>query len=497
MLNLRSLLATVLVSISFASAKADSITIPNFSFEQPEVPAGAPAYPALIDWQQTPKRADYVENPPFTWSVLAGVFPNTPSDSPDHLDNMDGKQAAYLFSERENGVLQQLDTKYATGTSYTLTLGIAASPNSPLQPGATLAISLYYTNATGDIVPIKTTTVTYDTNAFPTGTHFNDFIVKAPAVQNSDPSIGKNIGILIKSTTTDQLAGGVWDIDNVRLTATREFVQVPNFSFENPPVPQGAPAYPVINNWQKSPMPAYWDEASMGPWDNLTGVFPNPAPGEAGYIDNIDRAQAAYMFATPGAGIYQDLPTKYELNATYTVTAAIIGSSAIPPTNNTPITVALYYRDPQSNMVTVASKTVEFNSQNFPNATHMVDISATSHGVVSGAPWLNSNIGVYIASASDFTTAGGVWDIDNVRVKVDHGVTLRFALEGTNLRISWDSQPGVQYLPLRADRISGVPGDYTFVPFADSAVGDGSELSLTVPITGSMSFYEVRSPVSP
>jgi hypothetical protein len=497
MLTIRKLFCAIVVITAAISAQAGPVAVPNYSFEQPPVPEGTPAYPVHVAWQQTPKRADYVENPPFTWNVLTGVFPNTDTNSTDRIDNMDGDQAAYLFSERENGIFQQLDATFATGTSYKLTVGIVNSPNIPPFVGATLAISLYYTNATGDIVTVATTTVTYDTNTFPKGTHLVDFSVKAPAVQNSDPSIGKNIGILIKSTVTDQLAGGVWDLDNVRLVAIHEFVQVSNFSFENPAVPSDTPAYPFFNNWQKFPKPAYWDETSMGPWDNLTGVFPNPAADQPGHIDNVERAQAAYLFATPGNGFFQDLPTKYELNATYTVTAAIIGSTAIPPTNNTPITIALYYRDGQSNMVTVATKTVEFTAQNFPNPTNMVDISANSHAVVPPAPWLNKNIGVYVASAAGFDTAGGVWDVDNIRIKVSHGVALRLAQEGTSLRIAWDSEPGVEYQVLTAPSVSSSILEYAFVPYGNVLTGTGGELSVVAPISDRIAFFEVRSPITP
>jgi hypothetical protein len=274
--------AALLFTIVVAS-RAEVVTVPNFSFEQPPVPAGAPAYPVHVDWQQTPKRADYVESGQFTWNVLTGVFPNSAADSADHIDNMDGAQAAYLFNERENGIFQILPTKFATGFSYTLTVGLAVSANIPPPTAASLQLILYYTNASG-IVPVATTPVIYDSATF-TGTHFRDVTVKVAALQNSAAANNQNIGIMIKSTSSDQMLGGVWDIENVRLTATREFVQVPNFSFENPAVPAGAPAYPVINNWQKLPQPANWNEATGGPWTNLTGLFPNPATGEPGHIE--------------------------------------------------------------------------------------------------------------------------------------------------------------------------------------------------------------------
>jgi hypothetical protein len=484
-----------LIAAGLVASQGANLTVPNHSFEQPPVPPETPAYPVHVAWQQTPKRADYVENPPFTWNVLTGVFPNSAAGATDHLPNMDGAQAAYLFAERENGIFQMLDTTFATGTSYTLKVSLVGSANIPPTTGSTLDLMLYYTNANGTIVSAGATTVTYNTTSFPDTAQFRDFSVKVPAKLNSDPAIGKKIGIMIKSTAAE--AGGVWDIDNVRVVAEREFVQVPNFSFENPTVPAGVPASPVFNNWQKFPKPAYWDEGTMGAWDNLTGIFPNPGADQPGHIDNIDRNQAAYLFATPGSGIYQDLTTRYELDQTYTITAGIIGSTAIPPTNNTPITIALYYRDAESNMVTVASKTVAFNTENFPNATRMVDFAATSRTVSSLAPWLGKNIGVYVASAAGFDQAGGVWDVDNIRITVDQGVRLSIARQGADLRISWETEAGVQYQLMKADRVSSAPGDYTFAPFGNTVAGTGGVVFTTVPMTDTMAFFEVRAPVTP
>jgi hypothetical protein len=409
---------------------------------------------------------------------------------------MNGAQAAYLFNERENGIFQILPAKFTSGYAYTLTVGVVGSANIPPTVGATLDLTLYYTNSAG-IVPLATSRLLFDPAIFPTNKNFIDFGIKAPALQNSDPANNQNIGILIKASSPNDKSGGVWDIDNVRLTFVRELLMVPNFSFENPPVPAGAPAYPVINNWQKFPQPSYWDEPTMGPWTNLTGIFPNPASGEAGHIENVERNQAAYIFATVGNGIFQDLNTKYELDSSYTLTVAVVGSTAIPPTNNTPLTIALYYRDAQNNMVTTASKTIAFNSQNFPNATHMVDISATSPATAAGTPWLNKNIGVFIASAAGFDNSGGVWDVENVRIKVNHSVTLRSDLAASNLLLSWDSEPGVVYQLIKATSLSSSNGESAFSDFGDPMLGTGGEMTVSIPITDQVAFFEMRSPITP
>ena len=68
------------------------------------------------------------------------------------------------------------------------------------------------------MVPVAATTVTYNTNVFTNITHLLDFQAMVPEVRASDSAIGQNIGIQFQSTVAPNLIGGVWDLDNVRLT---------------------------------------------------------------------------------------------------------------------------------------------------------------------------------------------------------------------------------------------------------------------------------------
>jgi hypothetical protein len=457
-------------AISFAAAvvcRADNIDVPNYSFEQPPVPPGAPAYPVFNNWEKFPQPAYWDEPTMGAWNNVTGVFPNPAAGEQGHIDNVDGAQAAYIFATPGSGIFQDLNTKFEFGNAYSLTVAITSSTQIPPTANTPISIALYYRDAQSNMVTVATKTVQFSDTNFPNPTHMVDISVKSDAIRSGSPALDKNIGIYISSASDFGNAGGVWDADNVRLTAVRELVQVPNFSFESPTVPPGAPAYPVFDNWQKFPQPAYWDEPNMGAWNNVTGVFPNPAASEQGHIDNVEGAQAAYIFATPGSGIFQDLNTQFEAGNAYTLTVAITSSTQIPPTANTPISIALYYRDAQNNMVPVATKSVQFNNTNFPNPVHMVDVSVTSDTVSSSAPYLNKNIGVYISSASDFTNAGGVWDADNVRIDVDQGVKLGISLTGDHITISWESQPNTSYLLQRTS-------DFVTWENFNPVVGDGS-----------------------
>jgi hypothetical protein len=83
-------------------------------------------------------------------------------------------------------------------------------------------------------------------------------------------------------------------------------VAIPNASFETPLVPMENPfAIPSMDEWQKTPQPGWYNTSANGPWEFLMGTFFNvPNPGT--YIDNADGQQAAFLFALPGAGLFQD-----------------------------------------------------------------------------------------------------------------------------------------------------------------------------------------------
>jgi hypothetical protein len=208
-------------------------------------------------------------------------------------------------------------------------------------------------------------------------------------------------------------------------------ISVPNFSFETPPVPPVTPyASPDIDNWGKSPQPAWYEPSnnSNTPWDYLMGQFYNvPFPGE--YIDNCDGAQAAFLFAVPDAALFQDYNSIYgtntapthAFNATFNVgssydllVGAIGGGGAMQP--NVTLQVGLYYVDSASNKVTVAATTITNSPEQFPTNTHFVDFQVHAPVVNQSDPWAGQHIGIQLLSSVGFDLAGGYWDVDNVRL---------------------------------------------------------------------------------
>lgn len=194
---------------------AEIVSVPNFSFESPQVPQGVQALPFMDSWQQLPQPAGYnTANGP--WDQLKGVFPNSPAGQMGHIENADGNQLAFFSSEPENGIYQELTAKYEPGAAYALTVGIASSFFVRLNEGASLSLALYYRDDSGVITPIRERTIIYNSQNFPSFARLADFSVGVVALANS-VSANKNIGLLIRSTSTEATKGGFWDFDNVRL----------------------------------------------------------------------------------------------------------------------------------------------------------------------------------------------------------------------------------------------------------------------------------------
>lgn len=191
---------------------------------------------------------------------------------------------------------------------------------------------------------------------------------------------------------------------------------VPNASFESPTPPPGFPASPIIDDWLKTPQPAWFDPAATGgiTWDQLSGVFPNTPVGADDHIANVHLNQAAYLFALPEVGLYQDLDVRYQAGFAYTMTVGLMGGGGIPEGNT--IALSLYYRDGAGSLVPVTTSSVAYTPANFPTARMLYDFSATVPTVQPGDAWEGQNIGVRLVSTSG--TGAGYWDADHVRLAV-------------------------------------------------------------------------------
>lgn len=213
-------LTVLLASLVTVPASAEIISVPNGSFESPYLEMVSPYATSQIDhWQKAPvpdwwTGAGYGAD---QWRDSAGVFLNVPFAP---IDNMDGRQAAFMFSPPGYELFQDLAATFLVGRSYHLIVGIEGGGYG-MQLGVPMEIRLYYRDESGDRITVGATEAqnTNDTGAM---TSFTDHFLDIPTVADGDPWAGKPIGVQLISTSTFENAGGYWNIDNVRLSAVPE-----------------------------------------------------------------------------------------------------------------------------------------------------------------------------------------------------------------------------------------------------------------------------------
>jgi hypothetical protein len=184
-------------------------------------------------WEMTPQPLWYDEGTfGGPWSQLTGVFLNTTNGSPDHIANLDGDQAMYLFALPEVGVFQdydsiggtnsspsnEFDATYQVGRSYELTIGVVPSFTQPPTNGATLLLSFYYRDGSSNRVSLASAVITNNASTFVTLTNLVDVSVALGPVLPGQAWSGAHVGVEIRSTVGFDAIGGIWDVDNVRVT---------------------------------------------------------------------------------------------------------------------------------------------------------------------------------------------------------------------------------------------------------------------------------------
>jgi hypothetical protein len=205
-------------------------------------------------------------------------------------------------------------------------------------------------------------------------------------------------------------------------------VPVPNGSFESPVVGEPLYAGPEIGSWQKTPEPPGYDTNAFGSWQEKSGVFFNVPFPQA--IDNVDGFQAAFLFAFPGAGFFQDydsvsgtntVPSNefdatYQAGKSYRLTAGFTTSSSFFLQEGSTLAMRLYYREGISNRVPVAETTVTYSTNVFTDPFHLLDYLVSVPTVEPGDAWAGQKIGIEFVSTVDLGMASGIWDLDHVRL---------------------------------------------------------------------------------
>jgi hypothetical protein len=492
--HLLALLFGLIAFLALAGGlRAGNLYVPNYSFELPNIGTNAPyAAPVFDDWEEAPQPSWYnptnFDNSP--WTDLMGEFYNVPFPG-EYIDNCDGVQAAFLQALPQVAIFQSLDATFKAGKTYTLTVGLIGGGGG-MTNGSTLQLSLYYLDASNNMITVAATTVTNTTANFPTNTHFVDFEVQITNVQSTDPWAGENIGIQLLCTPSFAQAGGYWDADNVRLV---EGIYVPNYSFELPNIGTNAPyAAPVFDSWEEASQPSWYNPTNFdnSPWADLMGEFYNvPFPGE--YIDNCEGVQAAFLQALPQVAIFQDYNTIgetasvpdhafnaiYQAGKAYTLTVGLIGGGG-GMTNGSTFQLSLYYRDAFSNMQTIAATTVTNTTANFPTNTHFVDFQAQVPGVKATDPWAGQNIGIQLLCTPSFAQAGGYWDVDNVRLVDTTALALANPVLFPNVQVQFtvQSEPGIVAQIFATTNLSLPKSQWTSLGFVTNFTGSQTFVDL-------------------
>jgi len=381
-----------------------SIPINNASFEAPAVdPNGFSAVPFVDGWTEIDVDT--------TGSTNTGVFANPGEGSPGRLINADGNQLAFLGSQTGNALEQELiDTPsgdasryYRVGCEYTLTVAVGISGMfgpSIVEPVDKLELVLCYRD--GDQT-IDIATEAIEATGL-SSAELKDFSLFLPRVQAGDAFAMKRIGVALRAAG---MAGGFWDIDNVRLIESPPVpIQIENASFEEPVVdPNGFLAVPLVDAWTEIDL-----DAEMS---SNTGVFLNLDEGSPGRLINTDGDQLAFLGSETGNALEQDLTDVYKPGCAYRLTVAVGVSFLFPPSMVEPVDtleLALYYYNDANEPVDVASETVEATGL---SSIELKDFSLSLHPVDPNAAFATKRIGVALRSAG---LPGGFWDIDNVRL---------------------------------------------------------------------------------
>lgn len=263
-------------------------------------------------------------------------------------------------------------------------------------------------------------------------------------------------------------------------------ISVPNASFEAPTILFSVST--VFDSWQRMPQPAWWDENVTGPWTNLTGIFKNPVLGSSDHIDNCHGNQAAWLFANPDAGLFQDydsmdwndsspthaFDTKFEVGKSYRLQVGlIVGTGAgLPMQEGVTLNLSLYFRDTASNRIAVATTIVTNSSTVFSNGNHFLDFEVNTPVVKAGNIWAGQNIGIQLLSTVSSELAGGYWDLDNVRLSSILSPTfVNPTHTNGQFQFTIQSEPGLAFEMFASTNLSLPPQSWTSLGIVTNFTG--------------------------
>ncbi|MDD5704570.1 MAG: hypothetical protein PHR35_01495 [Kiritimatiellae bacterium] len=386
----RCIVALAVAWMAGGVVRAESINVPNYSFESPVCPEQG--YTTVVE----------------NWSEVgvsdAGLLVN--GFNSQTLTNASGNQMGYLSTVSHtvtSGFHQVLSAAYTVGRSYALTVGVAkCSAATPVaDPESRLTVALYWSDH-GTMTALASQQVRWGDLATDALT---DYSVSLPTVQLTNDCAGSSIGILIV-TETNTGNNAYWDIDNVRLAATTVFtpivetIDVSNASFELPVLPEGGYTT-VVDNWSE-----------IGASDS--GIVVNGHLGQT--FSNLDGNQMAYLSTvshTVTSGLYQALSATYRAGRSYAVTVGAAKCTGVTPVADpeSRLTVSLCWSHQGTNAI-IASRQARWGDLS-NNA--MTDFTANLQTVQPSDSYAGSAIGILLVSETN-TGNNVYWYVDDVRL---------------------------------------------------------------------------------
>lgn len=264
-------------------------------------------------------------------------------------------------------------------------------------------------------------------------------------------------------------------------SAVAESLVVPNGSFESPPTPFVSL---LIDSWQRTPKPDWYVEDGGFLWSQLTGIFVNTAPGAVDHIEGLDGRQAAWLFAVPEAGYFQEIrdaggsqPALYAAGESYRLTLDVLGGGGNMVDGAT-LEAGFIRWDANTNRIWVASMVLTNGPALADPRTSMRTVSFTMPGLPAGDPAVGWRMGVQVLSTLPLALQGGYWDVDHVRVErlTVAAPVLSTRLEEGGLRIGWASQSGVRYRVRRGASLG------SWEDLGTPLAGTGEPLAVVVPL---------------
>jgi hypothetical protein len=171
----------------------------------------------------------------------------------------------------------------------------------------------------------------------------------------------------------------------------------------------------------------------------------------------------------------------------YHLTVGVVGMGG-PMLPTATLELSLYYRDDQTNRVTIAATTVTNIPTVFSNHTHEVDCSVDVPTVKATDPWAGRHIGIQFLSTVDTNSQGGYWDLDNVRLVEGPALSNPVYTNG-QFSFSLLGQPGATFEIQRATGDLTLGSNWTTAGFLTNV---SRTSSFNVSATASQTFYRAR-----